>query len=128
MCGSSKEISVQIHLPQWADRVDNQDIRVHIKDPFYIVRQQPRRQKSVIHFFGILLGNRRILKQLILHTNGKKGVIKCLTLLIELTKSRLWNPTVEQIEHYFLRRVIDMQRGKKDLKLGKIILVQCCKE
>ena len=54
-----KKIPFHICFPEWAQRIDDENIRVKIQNTVQIMRKEKGSQKAVIHFPGILLADRR---------------------------------------------------------------------
>ena len=55
--------ALQVQLPQRAQRVDDQNVRVQIDHPVQLRRQQLTGQQPVVHLLRVLAGERRVLKQ-----------------------------------------------------------------
>ena len=119
-----EQTPLQRHLPEGAQRIDHQDIRVEIEDFVQLRGQQPGRQKPVIHLLGVLLHDRRPSKEGILHGHRVKTISHPLTQPPHRFQGRRRDAAVQQINLHRIAGVIPVNGCQQYLKLGNVVLVQ----
>ena len=80
MSGSGKKVSVQVCIPERAQWIDYQGIRIQVQDPVHMAGEKMGSQQAVIHFFGIGPGDRSVCKGGLRNLDREKGKAKNLTL------------------------------------------------
>ena len=119
-----KKIFLQIGFPQRTDGIDDQGIRIKIKNTLDVLWQQVRCQQAIVHFLWILLCHRCLAKQRILYFCGKKGIAVCLALLCHALQLFFRDAAVQQSQGKGFLGIIHGKRGQHHLQLRKISFIQ----
>lgn len=127
MSGSGKKVSVQVCIPERAQWIDYQGIRIQVQDPVYMAGEKMGSQQAVIHFFGIGPGDRGVCKGGLRNLDREKGKAKNLTLSCDRCQVFSRNPAVQEIKLYRGIRLIYGNGSKQDLQPWQVCLVECSK-
>ena len=123
--GGRKQVSAQIRIPERADGIDYQNIRIQIQNPVHLPGQQMGSQQPVVHFRRIPAAYGSSPEHLIGHLDGMKLVASGVTPAFQGLKHILRQLIVQQPDTEMLPGIIDFQRCQQHLQLREIILVQC---
>ena len=116
--------AVQIGLPELADWVYDQSVRVEIDRALMPLGQQFGREQAVVHLLGILLRDRRAFKERVLHGQRRKAPAIRRALAGRALERGAGYAAVEQNELEFLAGVVQGERGEQHLQLREVVFVK----
>ena len=125
MGGCRKEVALQVGLPQRAQGIEHQNVRVQIEHPGQRVRQQAGGQQPVVHLLGVLTADRSALKQGVVHSYWEKSIAEGGALLLHSGQTLRRDSALEQIQVHVLTGVVQAQGGEQHAELRQVVLVQC---
>ena len=128
MRGGSEKISFQVRLPQRAEGIDDQDIRIQVQDAVEAVREELRCQQPVIHFPRILCAHRGICKCRAVRHDRIKAKTKEAALAPDAGEGFIGKPAVDQPDIGLVFRLGDIERSEKHLQPGQIIFIEGCED
>ena len=111
VCRSRKKMPIKLRFPQWAQRINHQDIRVQIEHALNVLRQQVRGQHAIIHFLWVLLGYRRSIKQRSIDGDRSQRPSIGSTALFQESQILACQSAMHEINVKLLTRIVQPQRG-----------------
>ena len=123
--GCRKEVALQVGLPQRAQGIEHQNVRVQIEHPGQRVRQQAGGQQPVVHLLGVLTADRGALKQGVVHSYWEKSIAEGGALPLHSGQTLRRDSALEQIQVHVLTGVVQAQGGEQHAELRQVVLVQC---
>ena len=124
MGGRRKEMSLQIRLPERAERINDQDIRIKVQDAARVLRQKFRCEEPVIHLPGILAAHRRAEKGAAADLHRAEAEAVRTALAADRLQGIPENAAVYEPDVGRIVRLIDAKRGDEHLQAGEIVLVE----
>ena len=123
--GGRKQIARQVGLPQGAQGVEHQNVRVQIEHPVQRVRQQAGGQQPVVHLLGVLAADWGALEQGVIHQHREKSIAEGGALPFHFGQTLRRDGALKQIQVHVLSGVVQAQGGEQHVELRQVVLVQC---
>ena len=122
---SGKGLSTQVQLPQRAQGIDNEHIRVEVQYALKLFRQDERGEQAVVHLLGVALAGRGIFKERRVNGDGTQLRAEESAETRELLQLIAGDGAVEQIyRHVRLIGVAGKERAEHDLAGRQIIFIK----
>ena len=122
---ASSVFPVWAALPQGAQGVEHQNVRVQVEHPVQRVRQQAGGQQPVVHLLGVLTADRGALKQGVIHPHREKAIAEGGAQPLHSGQPLRRDGALEQIQIHVFPGVVQTKGGEQNMELRQVVPVQC---